>query len=543
MEIAPHYSLVKDHDKHFEIHDSRDNKRFSVSKKDLHPATQIKVMKMQKFSEGGEEKGSDDSSFGTWGRMDDNKTTMAETINDLGLGEDKDALANQDASKGYLASLDAKTGPSAQPVPDTPPPSLEDTSVVEAPQPQVGQGPAQAPVQPSPAVAPASGAPSVGGLNGLEAQEAKGINTQAQGQIEQNKQIGQAYDQDIQRQQQNIQASEARSKQWEAQLQQMSNDIASTKIDPNRYWNSKSTGSKISTALGVMLGGLGAGMAGSSHNQVWDSVQNNINRDIDAQKSELGKKQTLLGDNLRIHGDLLQAENATRLQYSAVMQGQLAKIAAQTGNPMILGAAQQKIAQLKMQDIPLKQQLYQHDLAQRMLQGGGQPQGDGPVDLQRLSALKMSGVISGDDEKEATKEANQLSEVRALRKDYDTTFNELNSKFLAGNLTPGQVDSAKWTIAGKLQHASAGRFNLEDAKKQVEAMFPGPGDWKSTRDFRKEKSNALFDTMEAGTTTLDRLGLKRPYQAPHPNEGKIASNAKGDKLVMKSGKWVPYSGR
>lgn len=548
MDIPKHYSLVKEHEKTFELHDARDKSSFHVSKKDLHPASQIKIMKMQKLSDGSgdvEPEGKGDSWFG---RMDDQDANGGkDTLSQVGLGLDTDAIASQKASKDYMNSIDphgVKTLPAEERKEPEPTPAQEIQGPapedVAPPQDQTAAStPPPSPVQGQPIP---SGSPTVQGLNSLEAQEAKGINMQTQGQMAQNQGAAQIYDQDVQRQKDSLAKSEARNQAREASLHQLSNDIASSKVDPKRYWNNKDTGSKVMTALGVMISGLGAGMSNSTHNMAYEALQDNINRDIESQKIDLGKKQSLLSDNLKIYGELNQAEAATRLQYSAITQGQLAKLAAQTGNPILQGQAMQKIAQMKMGDIPLKQQLMQHDMARQMM-GQSTTQGDGgPVDSNRLKALQMSGVIPKEDEGAIIKESNQLAEVRSLRKDFDKSFQDLNGKALAGSLTPGQRDSAIWTLAGKLQHASAGRFNLEDAYKQMNAMFPQAADLGSTRAFRSEKSSALFDAMEAGTTTLDKWNLKRPYAPPNPHEGKIASDNKGNRLIMQGGKWVPYRG-
>lgn len=521
MYFPKHYSLVKDHDDHFEIHDKRDNKKFKVAKKSIHPANQIKIMKLQKLAEGG----------------------IAE---DDGPGEPAPDIAPQPSEVGSsyaMPNIDFSIMPQAQ-AESMPPASPLATNTMSlssaAPtSPSEPQGDQPAPQQAQPM---GSRMPTAGDLDRIRGQEAQGINMQAQGQMDMNKQMAQAYEAENQRAMKAQALYEQHMNASQQHLDSLANDIASTKVDPGRLWKNASTGAKIGTALSVILGGLGQGMSHSTHNMAWDAVQGAIDKDIDAQKADLGKKQSLLSDNLRIQGNLTQAENATRLQYGAILQGKIAKIAAQSQDPIIQGMAQQKLAQLKMADIPMRAELAKYQTQQQLAKqaGGLQAEGGGPVNLQKWNQMRAAGMINSEDEKALTKEANELAEGRSLRDYYHRTFNELNSKVLAGHLTPGQRESAIWTIAGKLQHASAGRFNLEDAKKQAEAMFPGVGDWKSTSEAKLRNSDGLFDTLEAGAQTLDRFGLKVPYKAPHPNEGKVASDAKGNKLIMQGGKWVPH---
>jgi len=57
-----------------------------------------------------------------------------------------------------------------------------------------------------------------------------------------------------------------------------------TSIDPGRYWASRSTGGKIAGIIGLVLGAIGAGNDGV--NRAAGMLDNAINRDLDAQKSE-----------------------------------------------------------------------------------------------------------------------------------------------------------------------------------------------------------------------------------------------------------------
>lgn len=68
--------------------------------------------------------------------------------------------------------------------------------------------------------------------------------------------------------------------------------INATKEDPNHYWNSKSTGGKIAAGIGIILGGLGQGLAmwgphgnKQATNVALDQIDKAIHDDIDAQKA------------------------------------------------------------------------------------------------------------------------------------------------------------------------------------------------------------------------------------------------------------------
>lgn len=71
-------------------------------------------------------------------------------------------------------------------------------------------------------------------------------------------------------------------------------------VDPNRLWNSMSTGQHIGAAFGILLGGVGAGslaaVGANSANHSLKIIDDAINRDIDAQKFNIGQRRQALRD-------------------------------------------------------------------------------------------------------------------------------------------------------------------------------------------------------------------------------------------------------
>jgi hypothetical protein len=65
---------------------------------------------------------------------------------------------------------------------------------------------------------------------------------------------------------------------------------ADQKIDPDHYWNAKSTGAKIAGIIGLALGGFAAGFNHTS-NQAYDALEKAIDRDIGAQKDNIAAKR------------------------------------------------------------------------------------------------------------------------------------------------------------------------------------------------------------------------------------------------------------
>lgn len=67
-------------------------------------------------------------------------------------------------------------------------------------------------------------------------------------------------------------------------IQAIKDDVQ--KVDPDRFWNNKSTGQKISIGIGLMLGGIGSGLTGGP-NTAAQMINSAIDNDIQAQKLDI----------------------------------------------------------------------------------------------------------------------------------------------------------------------------------------------------------------------------------------------------------------
>lgn len=79
----------------------------------------------------------------------------------------------------------------------------------------------------------------------------------------------------------------------ESNYRSLADAVQNEPIDSQRLWNNKSTGEKVLSKLAIFLGTLGSGLAGTP-NAVWESMQSDIDRDIDAQKSNKALQQSRL---------------------------------------------------------------------------------------------------------------------------------------------------------------------------------------------------------------------------------------------------------
>lgn len=126
-------------------------------------------------------------------------------------------------------------------------------------------------------------------------------------------------------------------------MDQTRQDVMNQKIDPGRFWKSKTGaagfGSKVAAVLGMVLGGFAQNKTGV--NPATAAINNLINQDIEAQKDNIGLKQNLLSDYYRQFGNMEVAHRATQMDMMNMVQAQLAQIAGNTQNNVVQQQAKQ----------------------------------------------------------------------------------------------------------------------------------------------------------------------------------------------------------
>ena len=204
----------------------------------------------------------------------------------------------------------------------------------------------------------------------IQKQQGAAINLQSKAQQDLAKEQMQILGQQRLEQEQQYSDHVARMARIDRDGQQLSDAIMNQKIDPNRLWNESSTGGKISAAIGLILGGIGAGLTGGP-NQALGVINKMIDRDIDAQRAELGKKHTLFSMNMQKLGNEQAAYTATKLQLASTVDGQLRMAAAKSQVPQAQAAALQAQAMLKQQMLQPQIEYSKFLGAQNLMYGHG----------------------------------------------------------------------------------------------------------------------------------------------------------------------------
>ena len=76
-----------------------------------------------------------------------------------------------------------------------------------------------------------------------------------------------------------------------AHLAQMVDDVNNEKVDPERFWHSRSTGQRIGIALSMIAGGFAGGWSGTGKNGAADMLDRAVQNDIHAQEETLANKR------------------------------------------------------------------------------------------------------------------------------------------------------------------------------------------------------------------------------------------------------------
>lgn len=259
-------------------------------------------------------------------------------------------------------------------------------------------------------------------------------------------------------------------------------------INPNQFWEDKSAPSKISTAIGLILGGIGSGFARSETNPALEMLQKQIDRNIDAQKINLSNKFSLLNANRQSLDNENDAVNMTRVMTNDYIANQLKLAAAKTTDPMAQARAQQLIGKLQMESAPVLQQI-----AMRKAMTSGMASGQ----ISPESMIRFSPFIPEGEKQAAFKE---LEEAHGLIKAKDNIMasfdkiakiNTLGNRLTSPLQTRQQVAAIRDPLIASLSKDTAGRFSEADAQF-LAPLFPEVGDSDKTVALKRAQVNKII---------------------------------------------------
>jgi hypothetical protein len=247
------------------------------------------------------------------------------------------------SDEGPVSEDDGKSDTPDQAGPSTPPPvtvnvnaaPVQPQPMVKSPMPIVGQSAPVVPAQPQAPEAPQANGSTlpIEARKTLQAQEMGDQGLKLQSQVEAAK--AQATAPAQAEALQGEQAIAAQNAKAYNEIMQHSQDFADyinkNPINPKHYQESMSSGQKAATAIGLFLGGLGTSFGG--HNYAFDALQKQIDRDIDAQKTNVHNQQTVLGAWQQLYGDNNISTALAKTSMNDILDKKMKLAAAQLGTP------------------------------------------------------------------------------------------------------------------------------------------------------------------------------------------------------------------
>lgn len=140
------------------------------------------------------------------------------------------------------------------------------------------------------------------------------------------------------KEQQMLDRDNAQSAEETRRLDQMREEAFNGKIDVNRAFDRMDGGQRALSLIGLLLGGIGAGNTGV--NAAVGVMERMIDRDIDAQAKDLGRKQTAYSNAIQQGYHAEQARQRARLEAMSVLQGSIDRAAMKNGSERALLAGQ-----------------------------------------------------------------------------------------------------------------------------------------------------------------------------------------------------------
>jgi hypothetical protein len=205
------------------------------------------------------------------------------------------------------------------------------------------------------------------------------------------------------------------------------------KVDPNRYWNNMSTAGKIGSSIALALGGLAGGLNKTGQNVALTSINNAIDRDIDAQKANINQNNNLYNMNLSRLRNENQAYTETKVDALTLAQAKVAQAVATSGSEQAKAQGQMLMAQMGQQKAALQ---YQLGTSNATAANGPSP------DSVRMAIT--TGMIPQAQQKDAVKELGEYDKVKNALDNTDKVFDiALNNATYSQRALPAWVPTIR----------------------------------------------------------------------------------------------------
>lgn len=299
------------------------------------------------------------------------------------------------------------------------------------------------------------------------------------------------------------------------------------KIDPNRYFSNMGVGQRISTGIGLILGGLG-GAAMHQENPALKMLNQQIDRDVDAQRMELGQKENLVGALARQFGNVRDATDMARIIQKETTAMRLEEAATKSGDPMAQARAQQAAGMLLREVEPQKEKIALRRTVEGLMQ---QAKSDPDKVQQALEAMRQidperakdleSRLVPGMGFALTNDDAKTLKEMKGSTETIKTGVKRLVEigKVSGKSFSPqlrAEAEAIATGLKGPMRTALGLGTLSEGDMKLLDGIIRNP-----TSVFSLDSSNkkALETLMKRTDENLSRAAEARGLKTPDPAQG------------------------
>ena len=257
----------------------------------------------------------------------------------------------------------------------------------------------------------------------------------------------------------------AHQAEFDTKKAMLADEIKNGKVSPDRLMANTSTGQKVASAIGLILGGMGAGLTGGE-NPALKFLNQQIDNDVKAQQSDLDNKHTLYSYYLRQGNDAREAFNLSKASSLEMAKMKMDESALKFQGTIAGARAQQASGQLGQQIAALRDQTARSNLVKQELAKTNDP-------IRKIELLYPPGTKGRE---ELLKEAGQAQVYAKERDNVIHAFNQVQDAYKPGNvLSPAENATKKrqlFASLAQLQKSVSGRFNLEELKGLEEQFKP-----------------------------------------------------------------------
>lgn len=297
-------------------------------------------------------------------------------------------------------------------------------------------------------------------------------------------------------------------------------------IKPNHIFENMSTAGKVSTAIGLIMGGMGAGITGGP-NPAMDFLNKQIERDIDAQKANMDKQRNLVSIGMQMFNNEAQAIQWATAAQKAFYASKFEQAGAASKSPIAKAIAMDKSAQLNREaEMTIRPLAMQQQMLSETATGAvvGRTPEESQDAAFRHAALRVqaSPVLSEHQKEKALDELDKQLNLNRMQTHVVKNFDDI-SKLQTLNLSPVQYEKqidAMWNpMLDRLTTQFAGQFS-ETAMKNIEHLKPKMTDSPNTLALKRQQFIDIFHQNRA-SSRLGLLGINIPES---PGTHPVATN-------------------